>query len=233
MISGIAAILKNYTKRGLFGSYPDLDGDVLLQLLQIDETMPNRLARELLIEAENHALNEVDTKYSVIYQLSNYTEILDSITNEAIRCAKCPYSVVSHIIRHLLVVPEKQEGICEKQEAWILHYISDNAFDSARMDCLFEALTESSESLRRKSIEAFIHYNPNFEAFRKLDILPNSWSAFGSFVPVYSGWIDFLQSLLPLFTGMQYLEHKNRIIQMIDSIRQRIIDEEISNAVTR
>lgn len=216
-----------------YKSHPDLDGDVLLQLLQIDETMPNRLARELLIEAENHALNEVDTKYSVVYQMSNYTEILDAITNEAIRCAKCPYSVVSHIIRHLLVVPEKQEGICEKQEAWILHYISDNAFDSTRMDCLFEALTESSESLRRKSIEAFIHYNPNFEAFRKLDILPNSWSAFGSFVPVYSGWIDFLQSLLPLFTGMQYLEHKNRIIQMIDSIRQRIIDEEISNAVTR
>ena len=216
-----------------YKAHPDLKGDILLKLLQIDEAMPDRLARELLIEAEAHSLNEVETKYCVLYQLSNYIEILDAFTNAAIQYAKYPCLVVPRIIKHFIIAQDKPEDISEKQVAWILHYISDNAFDSTRMDCLFEALTESSEDLRRKSIEAFIRHNPNFDAFSKLDILPNSYSSFGSFVPVFSGWIDFLQSLLPLFTGIQYLAHKNLIIQRIDSLRQRIINEEISDAVTR
>ena len=58
------------------------------------------------------------------------------------------------------------------------------------------------------------------------------WSATGSFVPVYKGWIEYLNSLLPLLHGIDYLEHKNYILQEIEKVRKMIAKEEIDNFIT-
>ena len=100
------------------------------------------------------------------------------------------------------------------------------------MECLFDAISEFTPTLRKKSIESFVKQNPDYEAFKKLALLPTSCMATGSFVPVYSGWINFLESLLPLFSGIKYLEHKNQILQQIDSLRVAIKKEEISDIIT-
>ena len=47
----------------------------------------------------------------------------------------------------------------------------------------------------------------------------------------YKDWIDFLDSLLPLFHGIQYIEHKNYIIAKMNQIKGSIKSEEISNII--
>lgn len=80
-------------------------------------------------------------------------------------------------------------------------------------------------------IECVIKENPSIELFRRIDLLPRSYSAAGSFVPVYKGWIEFLKSLLPLFHGIQYIDHKDYVQKKIERIQDMIVKEEISNIV--
>lgn len=44
---------------------------------------------------------------------------------------------------------------------------------------------------------------------------------------MYAGQSDFLKSLLPLFVGIKWMKHKNYILEKINYLRQKIVNEQI------
>lgn len=67
--------------------------------------------------------------------------------------------------------------------------------------------------------------------FKNLSILPTSWGGFGSQIPIYKGWIDFLNSLLPFFHGIEFINHKKLVLDKIDGVQAMIQQEEISEFI--
>ena len=65
--------------------------------------------------------------------------------------------------------------------------------------------------------------------FKKLSLFRNSLSFTGSFVPVLEKRIKFLESLYPLVSGMNYLEHKVFIQNQIESLKKEIKGEKIDD----
>ena len=66
-----------------------------------------------------------------------------------------------------------------------------------------------------------------FEDFEKIPLTPTSWSWSGSAVPMYSAWIEFLESLLPNCIGLKWIKHKNYIEMKIRVIKEQIELEQI------
>ena len=99
------------------------------------------------------------------------------------------------------------------------------------MRCLFDALSDLSIDLRRDCIEWFVKENHSYEMFKNLSILPSSWGGFGSQIPIYKGWIDFLNSLLPFFHGIEFINHKKLVLDKIDGVQAMIQQEEISEFI--
>ncbi len=214
-----------------YKSNPDHNGEVLLKFFSVDDNMPERLANELVIAAENHVLYEPDIRWRAVFNLDNYQGIIDRVMDESFKKAKNSRRFVKKVLKQLMTLFEGQDSLKNKQLEWVCHYITDNATDDDKMEIVFDALSDYPTEIKVKCIEAFIHSNSDFGSFEKLSILPTSYSATGSFVPVFSEWIKFLESLLPLFSGIKFLEHKKCILQKIDSIHERIIHEEISDII--
>lgn len=73
----------------------------------------------------------------------------------------------------------------------------------------------------------FLEINPLFEDFQRIPLVPTSGSWSGSAVPMYSAWIEFLESLLPNFIGLKWIKHKNYIETKIGYLKEQIESEQI------
>ena len=80
---------------------------------------------------------------------------------------------------------------------------------------------------KRQYILLFIENNPLFEDFKRIPLIPTSWSWSGSAVPMYSAWIESLESLLSSFIGLKWIKHKKYIETQIAYLKERIESEQI------
>ena len=97
------------------------------------------------------------------------------------------------------------------------------------MHILFAALTEISIAQAAEYIALLINCTKNYDIFEAIPLTPSSYTCSGSLVPTYSSWVENLEKLLPLFAGLDYIKHKNRVQQLIECYRKRIKEEEISD----
>ena len=74
----------------------------------------------------------------------------------------------------------------------------------------------------------FLENNPLFEEFERIPLTPTSCSWSGSAVPMYSAWIEFLESLLPSFIGIKWIKHKKYIETQIGYLKKQIESEQIN-----
>ena len=77
----------------------------------------------------------------------------------------------------------------------------------------------------------FIEKNPDYNVFDQLQLIPTNYSWSGSEIPILSGFIEYLETLLPHLNGIKYLEHKNKVNKMINSYYKAIEAEEIREAL--
>ena len=134
---------------------------------------------------------------------------------------------VPQIIKTLLLSGDKKYS--EKSECWIKHQIENNYTNKEKMQYLFEALTEISIERAYSFIPFLIACTDDYDIFESIPLTPLSYSWSGSCVPMYSSWVEGLEKLLPILSGLKYIKHKNRVQQLIESYRIRIKEEEISD----
>lgn len=147
-------------------------------------------------EADKYG-EDSDQKVSVFYQEDNYIEVLDSIVDELFVTEEIPFYVAPKIIKLLLSHSDTKKELTGKQDTWVRHYIESNCHNRWKMEFLFEAISDLSMVWFRTYIEVFCAYNPDYEIFKHLPLTPRSSSCVGSWVPVYSSWVDCLKTLLP------------------------------------
>lgn len=127
-----------------------------------------------------------------------------------------------------ILMPVEGEGELEKMQGeWIRQCIQCQAGDRLKMYCLFEVIAKWKPETKKEYIRLFLENNESFEAFQGIPLTPVSWSHTGSAVPVYSGWIDYLEALLPEFAGLKWIEHKKYVEAEIRYLKKQIEEEEI------
>ena len=210
----------------------DHEGLFLLLLAKADKSLPLRLAEELLQEQKTHTLNYEGARFRALYALEDYIDVIDLIVDRVFKIADYPEFRAPSILKQFLVEPNDNSEWTDRETEWLQHFITNNAFDRIRMRCLFDAFPEQSLHLRKQCIEWFVRINQNYEDFTSLALLPTSYSAAGSFVPVYKKWIEYLNGLLPALRGITFIEHKEYILKRIDLVREAIVKEEIDNIMS-
>lgn len=59
-----------------------------------------------------------------------------------------------------------------------------------------------------------------------MKFLSNRFASYSSLIPLYNSWIEYLESLLQIFIGLKWIEHKGHIEKQIDYLREKIKSEE-------
>lgn len=127
---------------------------------------------------------------------------------------------------NILFHKQGEDDIVKRQYEWVTHTIRNN-YDSEKILLLFEILSEMGEKLRVEAIKTFVSLNKSFDIFSKLRLEPNQWGGLGSMVPYMQARVKYYESLLSIFTGLDFLQHKKLIQDNIEMWKRRIEKEEI------
>ncbi|WP_218055545.1 hypothetical protein [Megasphaera sp. DISK 18] len=95
------------------------------------------------------------------------------------------------------------------------------------MYCLFSVIAKLENKRKKEYFLLFLENNPLFEDFKRIPLIPISWSYSGSSVPIYSAWIEFLESLLPNLIGLEWIKHKNYVEKQIRCLEYEKESEQI------
>lgn len=208
----------------------DYRGSFLHAMFESDKSLVRKYAKWFVLHIENDSFREHESIVEVFFQEEDYLDILDYIVNEATTSLNFQSITVPRIIKLLLSpLNDKNEKNFEKKDCWIKHYIESNYIDKDKMRSLFGALTEISLKRTRDYIDLLVHCTEDYDIFVAIPLTPPSYSWSGSIVPIYSSWIEHLGKLLPIFSGLKYIKHKDMVLQLIDYYKNKIKEEEISD----
>ena len=112
------------------------------------------------------------------------------------------------------------------------HLIKQYANDTKRMRYLFETIGKLSDDRRIGYIILYLEYNPAYEDFEKLPLIPSSLLWCGSAVPMYSRHKECMMNLGTHLTGIKYLKHRKHVQDVIGRLQADIEREQLHDILT-
>ena len=135
--------------------------------------------------------------------------------------------IYSSIVGQLLLAKHGEIGAAEKQDKWIQETIEKHYLDQQRMCGLFGAIDKHGANRRRNALEKLLTLNRDYTLFEQLPLEASGWGGFGSAIPYMQERITYLTSLMPLFSGIECLKHRQKVERDIEIWKERIKSEEI------
>ncbi|MCF0133323.1 MAG: ATP-binding protein [Blautia sp.] len=211
------------------GDNVDYKGAFLHAICDAD---PSYIAHSIEMEISRRGMiHNSGERYRVFYNDADYVDKIDIIVNTAFEHVPLKAMNMPEIISWFTSVPEANADLIEKRDCWVNHYIEVFSSDADKMQGLFGALWKQPVGSWKNYIEVFIHHNKAFSSFEKIPLIPLSWSWSGSAVPMMASWKDFLENLLTLFSGIDFIEHKNHVAKKIELLEQEMRHQEVMEII--
>ena len=207
----------------------DYDGQFLKEIYSVRPSILDKYI-DYLINIDS--FSDHQKKHCCFFDLDDFVEIYNKIFEQLIRNRRYSKLSVPYFLESLLLPKQNEKKLLERQDMWIRQCIQRFCNDKAKMYCLFSVVSKLEFKRKKEYILLFLENNPLFEDFEKIPLTPTSWSWSGSVVPMYSAWIEFLESFLPNFIGLKWIKHKKHIQTQIDYIKERIESEQINEILT-
>lgn len=174
---------------------------------------------KLLCENDSGFNDSIIYQAMSLWKMDCFMEIFDDIF----------YNLLKN--KHLFVFTNlmKQRGdvlVKQNQFLWLEHIIVENAFSDS-IYLIFDFISILDEEVKMLAIKTFLSKNKDFDIFKKLSISSHSWFSVGSLVPAFQKEIDFYESLMPILSGIDFLEHKKLIKERIERLKISVEREKI------
>ena len=207
-----------------YDKHHDYDGQFLKEIYSVRPSILDKYI-DYLINIDS--FSDHHEKHCCFFDLDDFVEIYNKIFEQLIRNRRYSKLSVPYFLESLLLTKQNEKKLLERQDMWIRQCIQQFCNDEAKMYCLFSVVSKLEFKRKKEYILLFLENNPLFEDFEKIPLIPTSCSWSGSAVPMYSAWIEFLESLLPNFIGLKWIKHKNYIETKIDDLQKQIEVEQI------
>ncbi|MCT7826823.1 MAG: hypothetical protein N4Q81_00930 [Lactobacillus iners] len=207
-----------------YDKHHDYDGQFLKEIYSVRPSILDKYIDYLI---NSDSFSDHQEKHCCFFDLDDFVEIYNKIFEQLIRNRQYSRLSVPCFLESLLLPKQNEKKLLERQDMWIRQCIQQFCNDEAKMYCLFSVVSKLEIKRKKEYILLFLENNTLFEDFEKIPLTPTSWSWSGSAVPMYSAWIEFLESLLPNFIGLKWIKHKNYIETKIDDLQKQIEAEQI------
>lgn len=203
--------------------YFDFKQELFVRLLQLNS---NFFIKYLsLIYKDNNSIHtHASEKYTVIWQLDNYEELVLSAID---------YFIANKIRLYSRDLPMMFfNGLGEHNNnalSLIENMISQHYNNIDYIEVIFNVISHCYPQDRCQFIKQLLLLNQDFEFFQKIDLFPRSMTATGSWIPVYErrtkDWENILNTVKSLNMGIKLINHINYIENQINSYKARIKNE--------
>ena len=205
----------------------DRDGQFLQMLCKGDSDFLKVFVR-CYFSKEQSKIDNGFSRLFPVFENEHFVEDIDTIIGEAMSTSFIPDSIVPKLIGFFLTAQRRGENFAEKGKAWGYHFIESYSADKRKMEYFFGSIAELPNNQKKEFVKCYLLHNKKLEDFEELPLVPRSYSFTGSGVPLFSGWIEFLNSILTLLPGIEFLQHKKFVKEEIQRVRNKIENAEIS-----
>lgn len=211
-------------------THTDYYGKFIMYFVSIDDSWIMSYAQYINSKKNKYSLYEHE-RIVACWELDNYIKIFDLLFDFTLEKNGSYIWEIEKIFKNILMHEQGKNLRNERKDEWILQTIGRFYADDKKMIALFEILSELSTDIREKAVAKFIHYNKNFDVFTELSLEPNHWGGTGSMIPCMQGRVKFYESLLPYFTGVDLLKHKQLIQDNIRRWKKMIEKQEVDELI--
>ena len=211
-----------YLKEVKYSVHSDYNGCLLSAIIDRDLSFLSQYIQSIPSGKNNYRQNREPwiNRLLMLWKKENYIFCIDTVSEYYFQKQ---HNVYNTVVGQLLYGQE--QSVYERQELWIKRQIELHSADSERMYVLFDALSVHTAERRRNALKILVSKNYSFDLFKNIPLESSSWDVT---VSSMNDRINYLKTLLPLFSGLKYLDHKTRIEQDIRIWEERIKNEEIS-----
>jgi len=161
--------------------------------------------------------------FAFLWRRDDYAPVITAVVERVYALTRKRGSLWFGYIQAFFAHRKEADGcVPEREDELLAELIGRRADDRDFMRFLFSAISQFSGERRRHFIALFLQHNAKIEDFRHVQLEPHSWTAHGSFVPVLERRIEFFESLFPLVGGLDFLDHKQVLVQQIHSLREQM-----------
>lgn len=208
----------------------DYDGSCLKEIYEHYPSILDLLF-DLYYYKKDYLTDNDTIRLGKLFEFNDYENVIDYIIEKLFKAQKEFYFWEGKSIFGMLINKNLSSQYTNRPDNWIKHFISKYYNDKNQMPRIFNGISYLRYDQRTEYFKTFLSNNKSFEAFEKLPLFPSLMSWSGSEVPLIQEKIDFLNSLLPLLSGLDYLEHKNYIAKQIEDLKKRMKEVEINEII--
>ncbi len=210
----------------LYDNHSDYNGQFLKEIYLVRPSILDKYIG-CLINKNNGSFIGYQKRHRCFFDLNDFRQIYNKIFEQLLKNCRFPRISVPHFLESLLLPIQNGQNLLGRQDEWIRQCIRMFSNDGTKMYCLFSVISKLEIERKKEYVLLFLENNPLFEDFKKIPLTPTSCSWSGSAVPMYSAWIEFLESLLSSFIGLKWIKHKNHIETQIGYLKKKIESEQI------
>ncbi|WXZ79948.1 PhoH family protein [Fusobacterium nucleatum] len=203
----------------------DYNGNFLKELYLVKPSILDKIIN-FFISKDITFTSDKEKIYQCFFELDNFLNIYNKITEKIITKTETSFLYLRHFLEFMLLSTQDNNLIVKKQDEFIKYWIVNFSKNKLKINCLFSIVAKLDNNRKKEYIKLFIANNELFEYFKKIPLIPTSYGYTGRLIPLYNSWIEYLKSLLPIFVGLKWIEHKGHIEKQIDYLREKIKSEE-------
>ena len=209
-----------------YDNHFDYNGQFLKEIYLVRPSLLDKYIGYLINKNES-SFNDHQERHRCFFDLDDFIEIYNKIFEQLLKNCRFPKMSVPYFLESLLLPIQNKQNLLKKQNEWIRQCIQLCSNDKTKMYCLFSVISKLKIERKKEYVLLLLENNPSVEDFERIPLTPISWSWSGSAVPMYSAWIEYLESLLPSLIGLKWIKHKKYIETKIDYLKRQIESEEI------
>lgn len=221
----LSLIQDSYFKMIKYDKHVDYSGSYIKEFIENDESWLSLYIQYIIDDIDNIRHAELD-RIGACWLSDNYLQIFDKLFYTLEQADDLYKRKLNTLFGNILLQKENERNKANNQICWLKHIISDNCKDE-KIVVIFGFISELSPDVRKECIVQFIQLNRDYEFFKRLELEPNHWGGMGSMVPYMEERVNFYESLLPDFTGLEFLKHKRLLLENIEMWKRRIEEEQV------
>ena len=211
-------------------NHHDYDGQFLKEIYLVKPSILDKYI-SYLIDKKDNFFRSYQGRHRCFFCLDDFIKIYNKIFDQLIKNWDFLERSVPCFLESLLLPIRKEPDLLEREDKWIRQCIQRFSNDKAKMYCLFSVVSKLEIGRKKEYILLFFEKNPLFEDFKRIPLIPTLYSWSGSAIPVYSAWIEFLESLQSNLVGLKWLKHKQYIERRINTLKREIESEQIDEII--
>jgi hypothetical protein len=205
-----------------YDQHHDYDAVYLNKLLNYDKDFLVTYIDNLFDTKEYLTKHDIYPDFLILWLREDFETIFFNLMELILtKTAKRRYFREGDILESFFEL-DKNKPFYKNLDYCIKKFIAIFSTDEHKMIFTFDYISTLNDELRKEYILYFLTHNKSFELFDKLSLEPSSKSAHGSWVPVLQKDKDFYQSLLQNINGIDFLEHRQKIEELISYIEDDI-----------